>query len=539
MDAAAERRQQAQPPVAELVAEALDDDPPVGRQRPDDLALVLEVGQQVLGGQLVEVVRPPQAVGRLRPAARAAGEVVLELADERPSARPSSIGRPTASPFQNGSLPGTPGAGVTVTRSWPISSIRQLLAPRMMTSPFPARTRRPSPRRARRRAARASRLAGHEHAEQAAVGDRAAAGDRDDPGVAAALDGVGHAVPDDPRLELGELVRRVGAGEHAEDASRTSRLSVSKGAARSPTARSSSTDQVSMTAIATSCWARTSSGLRGMTRRLDRALVHPLGDDRASSRSPRYFGKITPLLGAPTWWPARPDPLEAAGDAGRALDLDDEVDRAHVDAELEAGRRDERRQPAGLELLLDLEPLLPGDAAVVGADEVLAGQLVEALGEALREPAAVGEDDRAAVGADQLEDPRVDRRPDAGPQVSGRRRPPGCSSSGRTSPSAAMSSTGTTTSSSSGLRAPASTIVTSRSAPIPPRKRAMVSSGRCVALRPMRWGGRRSPGGALREALEALEGEREVGAALRAGDRVDLVDDDVLDAREDVAGLAE
>ena len=37
------------------------------------------------------------------------------------------------------------------------------------------------------------------------------------------------------------------------------------------------------------------------------------------------------------------DPLEPAGDARRALDLDDEVDRAHVDPELEAGRRDERR----------------------------------------------------------------------------------------------------------------------------------------------------------------------------------------------------
>ena len=50
------------------------------------------------------------------------------------------MGRPTASPFQNGSLPGTPGAGVTVTRSRPISSTRQLLAPRMMTSPcIPAR----------------------------------------------------------------------------------------------------------------------------------------------------------------------------------------------------------------------------------------------------------------------------------------------------------------------------------------------------------------------------------------------------------------
>ena len=103
------------------------------------------------------------------------------------------------------------------------------------------------------------------------------------------------------------------------------------------------------------------------------------------------------MLGAPTWCPARPDPLEAAGDARRALDLDDEVDRAHVDPELEARGRDECRQPAGLEFLLDLDALLAGDRPVVRAHELLAGQLVQSLSQALRQPAAVDEDDRAAM----------------------------------------------------------------------------------------------------------------------------------------------
>ena len=71
----------------------------------------------------------------------------------------------------------------------------------------------------------------------------------------------------------------------------------------------------------------------------------------------------------------------------------------------------------------------------------------------------------------------------------------------------------------------------------------MVSSGRWVALRPMRWmrlvgpspswSCRRPP-----QALEAFEAQGQVGAALGAGDRVDLVDDHVLDALEDLAGLA-
>ena len=37
-----------------------------------------------------------------------------------------------------------------------------------------------------------------------------------------------------------------------------------------------------------------------------------------ASRSPRYLGKITPRLGTPTWWPARPmrcRPLATEGGA--------------------------------------------------------------------------------------------------------------------------------------------------------------------------------------------------------------------------------
>ena len=68
----------------------------------------------------------------------------------------------------------------------------------------------------------------------------------------------------------------------------------------------------------------------------------------ASSRSPRCFGKILPRLGSPTWWPARPDALQAAAHRAGRLDLDHEVDGAHVDAELEAARGDEPAQPPDL-----------------------------------------------------------------------------------------------------------------------------------------------------------------------------------------------
>ena len=90
-----------------------------------------------------------------------------------------------------------------------------------------------------------------------------------------------------------------------------------------------------------------------------------------------------------------------------------------------------------------------------------------------------------------------------------------------------MLSTGTWIFRSSGLRTPASTTWQSR--PAPTRKRPTSSSGRWVADRPIRWSGR------AREVLEALEGERQVGAALGARDRVDLVHDHRLGVHEELA----
>ena len=56
VDAAAERAEDAQPPVADLVAEALDHDRPVGRDHAGRLLLLGEELEQVLGGERIEVV---------------------------------------------------------------------------------------------------------------------------------------------------------------------------------------------------------------------------------------------------------------------------------------------------------------------------------------------------------------------------------------------------------------------------------------------------------------------------------------------------
>ena len=54
-----------------------------------------------------------------------------------------------------------------------------------------------------------------------------------------------------------------------------------------------------------------------------------------ATRSPRNFGTMTPRLAAPMVWPARPMRcIPLATDGGASIWID-EIDRAHVDAELE------------------------------------------------------------------------------------------------------------------------------------------------------------------------------------------------------------
>ena len=126
------------------------------------------------------------------------------------------------------------------------------------------------------------------------------------------------------------------------------------------------------------------------------------------------------------------DALQAAGDRRRRLDLHDEIDGAHVDAELQRGGRDQRADAPGLQQVLDLAAGVARQRAVMRAHERLARQLVERAGQPLRQPAAVHEEQRRPVRANQLEQARMDRGPDrrphgpcaAGPLGDARRRQP-------------------------------------------------------------------------------------------------------------------
>ena len=106
------------------------------------------------------------------------------------------------------------------------------------------------------------------------------------------------------------------------------------------------------------------------------------------------------------------DALDARRDGRRRLDLDDLIDGAHVDAELERRGRDDGRELARFQALLDRAPAVLRDGAVVRERDLLARRLVERGREPLREAAAVDEDHRRARGADALDEPHVELRPD-------------------------------------------------------------------------------------------------------------------------------
>ena len=175
---------------------------------------------------------------------------------------------------------------------------------------------------------------------------------------------------------------------------------------------------------------------------------------------------------------------------------------------------------------------------MVGADQLLAGQLVESLSEPLGQSPAVGEDDGAPVAADQLEDPRVDRRPDARSHVPARRRPAGLLVERQhlahrrhvvdrhhdleieRLPRARVDdrdlAAGPDPAEEPGDRVERSL----RGRQTDPLHRREARPGRL----------RR----AVSEGLEPLEAEGEMGAAFGARDGMDLVDDDVLDPAQDL-----
>ena len=96
------------------------------------------------------------------------------------------------------------------------------------------------------------------------------------------------------------------------------------------------------------------------------------------------------------------DPLHEPRRAFRRADIDDEIDIAPVDAEIERGGADHGAQPAGRHRGFDLAPLRYVERAVMQRDgEIVVVDLPELLEDAFGLAARIDEHQRRAVRRDQ------------------------------------------------------------------------------------------------------------------------------------------
>src|SRR5918996_373456 len=384
----AEGREDAEAPVADLVAEALDDDGAVRGKGAGGLLLLAQEGEQVLGGALVELV-----LGR---EPRARGVVVQrdELAPRATDRLSQLVGTAHALAFPERHEPGDTGS----------RRDEHAVAGDLLDSPSGR------PEKERLAGARLvdhllveladAPAAVHEvDAEEPAVGDRAGVRNGEAPRALAPAQEARDAVPRDARLELGELLGRVAAREHVEHVLELAALELAE-RPRAPHQLVEVVDRdLLLRADGHDLLGEHVERVARHARLLDQALLHAPDDDRALEQVGAELREDAAFRGLVEPVPGAADPLETAGDGLRGLDLHDQVDGAHVDPELERGRGHEARDLALLEELLHLDALLAGERAVVRPGDLLLRELVR--------PAAGDE------AADLLERTLRGREPDA------------------------------------------------------------------------------------------------------------------------------
>ena len=332
----------------------------------------------------------------------------------------------------------------------------------------------------------------------------------------------GRALPDDARAQLGELVRRVAAGEQVEHVLEllARELAVGVGA---PHERVQLVDlQLLDRGHRDDLLAQDVERDARHARVLDLALEHAAGDRRGLHELAAEARVDAAARGRADRVAGPSDALQAARDGAGRGDLDDEVDGAHVDAELERRGGDDARQRARLERLLDLAARLARERAVVRARDRLLAQLVEAQRQPLGHAPAVDEHDRRAVRAHELEQLGVERGPER-VRAAVVARPATYATGG------GLGLASDRPASRCAGRAPCA--CRRRRCASRGRRRRSARSPRAAAAWPT---ARRAADRARHSVGETLERERQVRAALGRGDRVHLVDDHRLDAGQDL-----
>ncbi len=532
------------------------------------LTLLVEVRQQVGHGELVEA-------GRSGPCGRPLGPRRRQLPQERAD-RPAQLGRPArrvAVPerqlarLSRGRRHQHPVGGDVLDAPRAGAEHEHVADPRLVHHLLVELADPGGP------------LTDEEHPEQAPVGDGAAAGDREPLRARPAAQRAGHPIPHDARAQLGELLARVAPGEHVQRGL--------QGAARQRGVGRGALDHGLQLVDRPLVERGHGHDLLGehvervarVAQLLDGAGPHALGDHGRLHQVATVLGEDHAAGHGADLVPGAADALQPARHARRRLDAGHQVDRAHVDAELEAGGGHHGRQPPGLQRLLGLRPLLLGHRTVVrphhftgrplgrprpavgaaradpgrparlrrprqagaagarralpgpltgsltggrgGGRPAVLGELVEPGAQAFRETAGVGEHDRGAVGLDEVEQTLLDVRPDAAPLL------------GRLVAQSCRRHLGHVLHRHDDVDLDGLALRRLHHR----RRSGTAQEGGHLAHRPHRRRQADALGRPLQQRVEPLQAEREMGTALGAGDRVHLVDDDGAHAAQRLARL--
>ena len=402
MDAAAERGEQADPPVAELVKAALDDDGPIVGDGAR-CGLIIEVAQEVFGGDAIEVVLTDETIDRCGPGDPA--KVTNELADRIAELDRSSF--PVTVPERHlARLARGGGDQHAIVRDLLDAPRRGTEGERLADLAFEDHLLI--------ELADADRPIGAREKDtvETAIGNRPGVRDRDPLGAFAAGDRAMHAIPGDARPQLRKFVGRVASRQHVEDPFEHPQAQVGVWC-RASNAREQRVDVPRVHARHRDHLLREDvERISRIARRLDVPVVHRLRNSGAGEKVSPELRENDPFADS-AGLVARPaDSLEAARDRWRRFDLDDEIDRAHIDAELERRGGDQRFDPSGLQEIFDFASGDGRERAMMRADEGFARQLIQRAREPLRKAAAVDENEGRPMSMNQVEQSWMDRAPD-------------------------------------------------------------------------------------------------------------------------------
>ena len=274
------------------------------------------------------------------------------------------------------------------------------------------------------------RSIGGEHRVQTPVGDGAGVGDRQ---AARALSGSQHpggAVPHDARAQLPEFLGGIAARQQVQH--RAEHLFADPLVGRCPAHHC---QQIVERPVVDSdhghdLLGQHVDGLARVADLLDLAGAHALRHHRrlhqiaTMAREDLAHARLAHLMPGPA------DALHGRRHRRGRCHLDHQVDRAHVDAQFQRRRGHDGAHPSRLQVIFNSQPLLTAEGTVVRPDQfgalgrrgafrfcsavqAIKVQLVQPRRQPLREPPSIHKDDRGPMRVHQLQQPRMNRRPDA------------------------------------------------------------------------------------------------------------------------------